>query len=82
MQHRIGRGGDTFCAHLAAVRAKQGQQLGRAVTYIFMGLALGLALFGPALPGLILRLHRQTPLLALAVRTLNQIFFWLRHPGP
>lgn len=90
MQHRIGRGGDALGPQLAAAWAKQGQQLGRAIAHVFMGLAPRLALFGPALPrhgagrigpGLILRPYRQAQLLALAVGTLDQIFFWPRYRG-
>ena len=50
VQHRIGRSGNALGAQLATARAKQGQQLGRAVAHVFMGLALRLALLGPALP--------------------------------
>ena len=48
MQYRIGRCGNAPGAQLAAVRAKQGQQFGRAVAHIFMGLAPGLALAQPS----------------------------------
>jgi hypothetical protein len=83
VQHCIDRRSDTLSPHLAAVRAEQRQQFGRAIALILVRLPLGLAMFGPTLPRigtrlirscLILGPHRQTPLRTFLIGTFNQFF--------
>ena len=76
--------GDAFHAHLPSRRVKQGQQLGRAIAEILMGLTLGLTRLAPVMTRIrdgligtrfIFAPHRQTQDLGNPIRPLNQLFF-------
>ena len=49
MENDIMTAGDAFHAYLPGRRVKQGQQLGRAIAEILMGLTLGLTRWAPVM---------------------------------
>jgi hypothetical protein len=84
VEHRVGTATHPFYPYLSGSWLKQGHELGRAVSYVLVGLTGGFALGLPATSGVGHRLertgligapHRQTQqLLALPISSFDQIF--------
>jgi hypothetical protein len=84
VEHRVGTATHPFYPYLSGSRVKQAHELGRAFSYVLVGLTGGFALRLPATSrvgyrlertGLVGAPHRQTQvLLALPIRSFDQIF--------